>query len=236
MSMRYRIWEFYDRKEAFLILDKDVKEVAVTADTMLVEGITVSEIDDLNEKMKVWKEENNDWIRDPDDLREWLRDVAGIQGQAEVEWAGDFEDVKEIVVYCGGSFEDLRYYDRTFIYVWWDGNNYVTETIDSIKEETIVTISNDYVSLDEWDGSNYTTGGHGDHARVYKVFELDGVTVTDMYLIEEWSQWQGSHPTGYVVSKESLPNALKSYGRDPEGYLEEIFKLDKEDRDDVQSD
>lgn len=214
---KYRIWKFYDNEKAMLIVEDDILEVSLTADTMLIEGITVKEVDNLNEKMKVWKEENNDWVRDPDNLREWLREFAGIEN-VEVEWAGDFEDVKEIVVYCGGSFADLRDYDRTTIYQWWDGSNIRTEWIDQVESDTSVLVDEDFVSLGEY--------SVGDHAQVYKVIELDGVEVEGTYLIREWSQWQGVHDAGTVVKKDELPEVLTTeYGIDPEDYMDEILNL-----------
>lgn len=82
-------------------------------------------------------------------------------------------------------------------------------------------ITDDYYSLDEWDGHNHTTGGLGLHQYVHKI-----VDEPDKYLIHFASQHAGSIDEARIVTRNELINHLESLNRELEEYLFEIDQLE----------
>lgn len=86
---------------------------------------------------------------------------------------------------------------------------------------TSYVITDDYYSLDEWDGHDHTTGGLGLHQYVHKI-----VNEPDKYLIHFASQHTGSIDEARVVTRDELIQHLESLNRELEGYLFEIDELE----------
>ena len=111
------------------------------------------------------------------------------------------------------QFDDLVLCDYIDAYDWWNGSNHKTETAhQSITVTKVDTEDDVHLDLDEYNHkySGYCTGGQQwYHEVVYKVINLDGETVNDMYLLRGYSNWQESHPTGVVLSKDELDKHLE---------------------------
>jgi hypothetical protein len=88
-----------------------------------------------------------------------------------------------------------------------------------------IVVSEESINLDEWDGSNWRTGGMGLHEQVHKVLKAEGEAVDGMYLVYRWSQWQGQQPDALLLTKKELADHLKELGRDVEEYLPKIAEL-----------
>ncbi|WP_332237980.1 hypothetical protein [Sporolactobacillus sp. KGMB 08714] len=92
--------------------------------------------------------------------------------------------------------------------------------------EEIVEVSDDFVNLDEWNGSDWQTGGVGEHERAYKVLTRNGQLAEDEdYLLEKWSQWQGEDTRGKVLSLNELKVHLLELDRDVDANERELKQL-----------
>lgn len=227
---KYMIWENPYREEnegGMLITAKKVeKAIDLVADRVyLIEGVDPDRAEELNAKaqeldVRVWSEY---------DIQEIL-EAAGVDlNGVYIRTAADYEDPDDILAYSTevGYFGSLADYDTTRIYRWWDGRNWKVESEpEGVGYETEVVLSDSYVDLDEWDGRNHVTGGMGNHARVYRVMELDGEVPTEpTFLLNLWFQWQGVHQTGRVVTLDEIPDILRELDRDPGKYIPEISSI-----------
>lgn len=177
------------------------------------------------------KEEQGDlnirWMN-ADEFQEILEEI-GIDVSVGV--ADDWIDPDENVILF--SREDLLFYkpselETTRVYEWWNGSNWKRIILELHMYETVVEITEKSVCLDEWDGRNWQTGGMGLHENVHKVITIDGEEVEDMFLLVNTSQWQGSHPTGEILTVDEVRNHLKEIGRDVEKYMYEVGSLSGE--------
>jgi len=83
------------------------------------------------------------------------------------------------------------------------GSNFKDYSLDEDMSETVVEYDDEHSeNLDEWDGNNFNYIHQFDHARKYPIISIDGEKVEGKYLIEEWSQYQGSLPTGKIVDAD----------------------------------
>lgn len=186
-------------------------------------------IDELDDLLIVrWNEELiyvPSFVRDED-----IENILNTLGyNISVSIADEYEDLREnVAVFFVENREmsapslltDLPYVD---VYEFWDGRNQETMVLDILYD---VTISDNCVCLDEWDGSNHYTVEKFHHQYVYKVLELNGETCDDVYVVEYRSQWQGNHPTADIFfSKEELVAHLEDVNRDPREYIPKIEKL-----------
>lgn len=126
-----------------------------------------------------------------------------------------------------GSFGTAKVYE-------YDNNGDIEQVVlhnESEIEEIHLRLTGDSVSLDDWDGQNYVTGGPGLHQDVYKVIASDMMVADnqpdqDLYLIEKSSQWVGSQPSGEILNEGDLVAHLEQLGRDVGDYMATIKTLD----------
>ncbi|MDD5589427.1 MAG: hypothetical protein PHP92_05205 [Candidatus Nanoarchaeia archaeon] len=125
----------------------------------------------------------------------------GIKNEAfdisEIEVVYDDEEV--IIAYTGNGnieLDTLDNYDYSYSYQYWDGHNWVRTYIEEIDDDTIDFDDEDvdFISLDEWDGSNWNFKSQASHASVSKL--------ADKWLLKEWSQYQGTETTVTVIETE----------------------------------
>lgn len=146
-----------------------------------------------------------------------LWDLDGIDGLILLP-ANEIEQVENDTF--DGALED-GFYGK--VYEYWDGSNMKRLLFnEDIETETSIVASVHSVSLDKWDGRNYTYGGVGFHRWIYKVYEMDGEEVKDCYLINDWSQWEGDLQKGFVIED------IDEFFKDKEDYSEDILKDIKE--------
>ena len=142
-------------------------------------------------------------------------------------------DPENLLVFDGAdnSFQNLDYYPTDIVYEYLDSrqNNWQYFVIQDQEGNLFadrIVVSEEFVDLDEWDGSNWRTGGVGLHEQVHKVLKVEGEAVDGMYLVYRWSQWQGQQPDALLLTKEELADHLEELGRDVEEYLSKIAELD----------
>ena len=131
--------------------------------------------------------------------------------EIKYELAGETEYPENILIYFANHhyFGNLQDCEAIPLYEYHDGSNW--EEIwrwDDISETIVVYNDQKGASLDRWDGSNWYYRNNFNHASIYPVVEIDGEAVEGgKYLLKEWSQYQGSIPTGRIIDaaeKEEL--------------------------------
>ena len=211
----FQIWEFDFNQQSdrggMLIPEKEISQM-VDLTNMSVCSITdlaVAEINDLNQKLKGWNP-----LSDEEDLREFLTDEGYKFGS--IDFLNNSESPEEIVCFDfeNKSFDDLSLFETYPWYQWHNGSNYKEEWAGESVTVTKVAVEDEkYLNLDEWDGNDWCTGGvKFYHETVYKVVELDGSKVDNMYMLCQWSQWQGDHETAVIMSKDELESHLEEIG------------------------
>ena len=133
-----------------------------------------------------------------------IQEIPELEGMA-VELADDSETSKHILCYFSES-KNIGYLDdceSVPVYGYHNGSNWKEIWFnDAFMTEYEVIYDNEQMAnLDEWDGDNWSYKGRFNHGRKYPIIEIDGEKVVGKYLIEEWSQWQGSLPTGEIVEE-----------------------------------
>lgn len=233
MKLEKVLWSDGYSDEAFLIDKEEVEERACVGDqTLIIENIK-ADIEDLQKRVDEWDEE----ITETWEMEEFLESIGF--AEAEVSWAKEFPEIEKTLAFDCWEQDFFYLNDCATIkvyewYKWRGGSNWQTlETLvlDENTSETEIVISEAYVDLDEWDGRNYVTGGMGEHQRIYKVLEMDGENVQnkDIFLLNKWSQWEGSHETGKILENLSeIEKHLKSIDRSVEKYMLKIEKLSGE--------
>lgn len=137
-----------------------------------------------------------------------LEALAGIT----VECAGDSEEARDILCYFQESknIASLAECPTVSVYDYHDGSNWEEIWFDdaTMTETEIVYDNETEENLDQHDGSNWSFRGRFNHGRIYPVVEVDYKKVTDTYLLHTWSQYQGSLPSGEIISAEKRQELL----------------------------
>lgn len=126
------------------------------------------------------------------------------------EAAPDLIDYSQKILFDADlqEFTDITDYDTVDIYNFWDGHNWKYIEIENKQE---LTLLDNYISLDRWDGSKFTFTGNWNHGSVYKILEIDGdgEQIEDYYLLWEYNQHEGTFETGKIMSFEDLTKYLQ---------------------------
>ena len=222
-----------DEEQALLIDAKEIEKVAsINEDeTFVINNVDMDEeqlTQQLKEYMETSEEKDEDFdAQSTEDIESFLHSL-GFE-HAEVNYCEKYPERKDQLVYdlYNNVFTNLSYCDELKIYRYHDGSNWQTIELLDHMTETVLEVTDDYVNLDEWDGRNHTTGGIGEHQYIYKVITVDEKEVEDTYLLNSWSQWQGSHETGQLLySMETVKDHIDELGeRNLEEYMYEVGKL-----------
>lgn len=114
-------------------------------------------------------------------------------------------------------------------YNYWDSG---LNLVSLFEEEMALTqeyiISDEYVDLDLWNGSNHQTNSTGIHQVVYRILKVNGDFSKDLqFMIVEFSDWQGAQP--HVVLVGDLDDVLAHIDelgeREPNAYIDELKSL-----------
>ena len=203
----------------------EVREQVWAEDLLEITGHqarTAEEIDDLAEKLTTKYREDN-----PADLGSWLDEMG-----YDYQLLRGYIDPENLLIFDGAdaSFQNLAYYPTAMVYEYLDSQNNWQYFVIRDQEGNLfadrIVVSEESIDLDEWDGSNWRTGGVGLHEQVHKVLKAEGEAVDGMYLVYRWSQWQGQQPDALLLTKKELADHLEELGRDVEEYLSKIAELD----------
>lgn len=228
MQVRKELWKTYDF--VYLVNASDIKEGIYLGENIIFHNIDFLDIDVVNRRYKEYAEEN-DISGNLDDLETFFEDVFGIV-KVDADYGDELytDDVNKLVFDVEN--QEFFYTDdglNVSYFEWWDGHNWQRVIDHELEVEYRVSLllNNNSVSLDEWDGSNFQTGGVGYHERVYRILEIDGEKVEDQFLLEKTSQWQGEHATGEILTLDDVEEHLKDLGRNVDEYMEDIKNLIK---------
>lgn len=171
----------------------------------ILADIPIEREDELNELLKL----EEDVIDDYNSLSDFLEKH---NIHCDIEYPEEYEIVRSVLCYdeYNKNFFDLDICESCATYQWWNGHNWKTEMAGEDVTVTVVMVEDEVCrDLDTWDGNNFNTGGQRFyHEQVYKVLELDDEKVEGMYLVYGYSQWQGTHATARVMTKDELENHI----------------------------
>ena len=224
---------FEDEKQALLLDAKEIETVALISEdeTFVINNVELKD-EELTERLKEYIEtsevRNEDFNPGAlDDIEIFLHSI-GCKGAA-AEYCDKYSEKKDQLIYdvTNQVFANLMDFEDLKIYRYHDGSNWQTIEFLDHMSETKIEVTEDYVDLDEWDGRNHVTGGIGNHERIHKVITLDGKPSLNTFLVHCWSQWQGSHVTGELLSSpEAVEEYIENLGdRNINEYMFEVGEL-----------
>jgi len=203
----------------------EVKEQVWVEDLLEITGHqakTTAEVDALAEELTAKYRQDN-----PGDLHGWLSDLG-----YDCERLRGYIDPVDLLIYDGydNSFSNTKHLPAAQVYSYLDSQSNWQYMVIRDQEGNLfadkIVVSEESINLDEWDGSNWRTGGMGLHEQVHKVLKAEGEAVDGMYLVYRWSQWQGQQPDALLLTQKELADHLEELGRDVEEYLPKIAELD----------
>ena len=216
------LWESTYDDENWLIETSEIEVMVYTDGMYEISGAEISDIPRLNELYR-----NSD-----DEVIDFLCEICEVDGEFSGRnfKAYNMEGLvspSEMVIFDmdSGEFYNLAAdCESVDVYRHWDGSNWIYKDMnDESAGVTELTVSEESISVDEWDGSNHTTGGLGQHARIYRVLGEEG-----KFLLNTWSQWTGSHEEGKIMDLHDIGLYLSHLGRDLEEYLPFLGAEDNE--------
>ncbi|MDQ0418786.1 hypothetical protein J2Z48_002990 [Croceifilum oryzae] len=211
-----------------LIDQREIEEVyALDKSCTIIEGIPFDHVTELNERLKVYEEQHahysmcNSVPLDVDDFLKW-------EGFEEHEFTlkkptVNGEPLDDFLLYC--DLDSKFYYsgklEISYVYRWFNGDEWKYELYDTITEEIMMETSEDCIILE------------GKNQQVYKVFTMDeeNVKVRDTYLITFKSDCPREHISGKVLEKGDLKKHLTELGCNVDEYMKSIFRLGREQED-----
>lgn len=226
MEMKYAIWELEHSGKNLLIPTEEIEERTLVSNSILLDEIELT-----HEELKAWNKgvrlyENP--IHSDSDLAVYLEEELGLENfELTTIEAPSYPPYKNQIAFDLESkeFFNLMDCETVKVYEWWDGSNFITEELSEADTEKIVEITDDYVDLDEMEGNNFVTEGLGLHQRLYKIISIDGELAKDKYLLNRWSEWQGDHETGEILTLDEVKVHLERLNRDVAKYMFELGKI-----------
>lgn len=211
-------------QEGLLIDPNDVSLVALVGERIFIIP-NIPPTEENLQKIESEFEKLEEKLTNEEEIQEFLTRIGF--GDVDVQLAEDYPLSQNLLAfdYENQEFFNLKEAEVTKEYVWWNGGGYKTIILDENYEETELVISDVYVNLDEWDGSNFVTGGIGKHQEVCKIFQIDGSKAYDLFLVRKWSQHQGEHQTGLILDFAGLVEYLQLINRNKPEYLKAIKNL-----------
>ena len=158
------------------------------------------------------------WLEDEGETHnlDMINEFSTSIGTGDFNYCSDHERSEDwdIIGTTWGNLEDkmnLKDLEEIDIYEWHDGSNWKIEWLDGENGWQEVCEYDDeelnFIDIDEHDGNDFYTGNKFYHVKIAKM--EDGNYITD-----EYSQWQGSHPSGQLLEgKEELKTYLESVDR-----------------------
>lgn len=229
---KFELWTNDEVERSLLVPVEDIQKIVDLSQDRYYGlrnlNMTDKKIDSLCKKLNGLMTDDVE-IGDADDLQEWI-DLQGVK--AEAFEFGDFVETKNTIVY-NKQFYNGNNFEEESMYEWWDGHNHVKEFVFPCNSATEITISDSNYSLDEWDGRNHKSGSDFYHEDVHKIIEIDGKKPNEpMYLIYGYSQYQGSHTTGIIMTREEVIAHIEEisdndgYKRNIDEYMENIDAIE----------
>ena len=198
MNKAFEIWFADDRAKTGMLIpvDEIEQKIPTFGDACvyrLDEAATDERIAEINGLLKDWVAEHEfKWYRQSD-VEEFLEE----NGIAFEVKSDDYYTPDGKIVYCQGEFGNEDYYDTFAVYTWWDGSSWQNvdrpEPSDDGSYEEVEYDTDDEQCLDEWNGSNYTSGSNGIHHYVVRLGDNRNLMIYR-------SQWQGEHDEAQIMT------------------------------------
>lgn len=220
-----RVWEDVNRynfkKEVKSKLEEFAKKVEIK------QYITVNDKDVITNYLNL--QELLDLEPEIEELEELLDVIVGYEGVSYsseyiprtnylafdfYNYVPDVDSLEE----CFFAVDDL---DMVLTYSWHDGSNWRLETNENVIEYNIILADKEKYNLDIHDGNNFNWSGKFDHANLHKIEILDDEKVDNYVLWETWTQWQGYHDLGEVMT---FDEAIERLIEEEHPEIEEIKK------------
>lgn len=198
MSKKYQVWVPYHNEDGFgmLIEDSKVESKICTLGWSVykVTGVkcTSDNIDKLNNALEQYMNDE-DVRRITYDMIEEVLEIAF--PEASLSSFDDYENIRHTIAWDGNDnkFFDFDDCNELDVYHWWDGSNWKTLCADDMEDIIEVEVDEDEYDIDEWDGSN--------HAGFQEIVDPKD---DKKYLLWTYSQYQGTHQQGKLVTREEL--------------------------------
>lgn len=212
---------FYAEKpelETHMLIDADdIYEVADIYHIQVWENVPATQAERMRGKMRSTPQE------DDENLEEYLDRVVGEEGDIYLEDYVSPGLLTHLVFdHAATDFTGPSDYIVLKAYSYWDGSNHQEIVLDDYYAEDgheILIETTESYDLDIFDGMNRYWLAEFDHASVWKLAATEDVPESGKVLLEFWTQWQGIHPTGVILSREEVLEYLENHEH-PE--LEEI--------------
>lgn len=227
-------WEIDEErtKQYYLIDPNEIEEKAIIGSENYFIDQVSEDADELNLALQHYlgrkeEEEENFNCKEEDDLLEFLHSLGFTR--AQINCCPEYPDVTHQLAF---SLESKKFFfvdewcETQKVYQYWDGHNFKKMTLfDEVEYE--ISVTEEEINLDEYNGRNFTTGGTGEHQAVHKILTKDGEQVEDEYLLVYYSEWQGSHTMADILSLDEMEEHLIQMNRDVFEYLPQIESLGK---------
>ncbi|MEC5424323.1 hypothetical protein QGM71_12555 [Virgibacillus sp. C22-A2] len=120
------------------------------------------------------------------------------------------------------TFADQEDLELRLVYEYCDGD--ILELSEYMKK-TIIKVESKSVSLDEFDGSGWYTDYPFEYQEIFRIQEIDDVTVKDKYLLMYTTEHPKYIPTGRILNLGEVQQYVEKLECDINEYMKEIEKL-----------
>lgn len=207
---KFEIWKMteHDDDIGMLIPVDEIGEMASTfGDVMvyrLAEAATDERIEELNRQIMEYAEAAGERY-----LPSCASDFLDTEGITYEDIGDRFYTPEGNIVFVCDEFMSEDMLDTFPVYTWWDGSNWKqAERPDEYGEITELEYEEGAEEcLDEWDGSNYTSGYVGIHHYMVRLSK-------DRVLMIYRSQWQGDHTGAEILTDAQYAEYRKERGMD----------------------
>lgn len=222
----YRIYE-----KAFLLRIKEAS-VLQRIEDVLYELEAKLESDDPIDDFYVHV---NDWF--VDDLQRFFKENeidVYVEYVDDYIYQSDLENKEEWYILrltfgCVEPFElnPIHTFDEGFVFRYRSGGSFRYEQIEDIS---FAYLSEDFISLDEWDGQGFSTGEPGNHVRIHRIWtQKDGFyeLYKAKYVAVQTSDSSHLPPviSDVICDDDDLQYVLRCYNRVGRGYEELVRNI-----------
>lgn len=229
--IEFTLWyDSYNRwaKEdlSYVINANEVSEAVYLGDyTMTIKGVNVDKVDfdELMDKLNQYENSHPNFSRgDKSDMKVFF-DSIGYKN-VETRFTEGYGEVEKVLIY---DFNDETFADQAdlelrLVYEYCDGD--ILELSEDMKKN-IIKVESKSVSLDEFDGSGWYTDYPFDYQEIFRIQEIDDVTVKDKYLLMYTTEHPNYIPTGRILNLVGVQQYVEKLGCDIDEYMKEIENL-----------
>lgn len=145
-------------------------------------------------------------IDDYDELEDIFDDI-GIEYEMLPDTAAD----ENIICYDYHERNIFNLTDSNFdsVYEYWDGSNHKRVWLDDANPSQKIVYSDDYIDLDQHDGSNFYFRTRFNHGRIHRLIERFGEPVENEYILLEYTQYANDIPIITFITETQKDELFK---------------------------